>query len=97
MMYLAAEPALFIGLVLLLGLAVDSFLNVVIHRLPRMMEAEWQAQCAERQTAAVVAIAVLDHHQFETAPAEVAHGAARARDRADHPESRASRLLFAGQ
>ena len=31
----------------LLGLCVGSFLNVVIHRLPKMMEMEWQAQCAE--------------------------------------------------
>ena len=31
----------------LLGLCVGSFLNVVIHRLPRMMELEWQAQCAD--------------------------------------------------
>ena len=31
----------------LLGLCVGSFLNVVIHRLPKMMEQEWQAQCAE--------------------------------------------------
>jgi leader peptidase (prepilin peptidase)/N-methyltransferase len=31
----------------LLGLCVGSFLNVVIHRLPKMMEHEWQAQCAE--------------------------------------------------
>lgn len=31
----------------LLGLCVGSFLNVVIHRLPKMMELEWQAQCAE--------------------------------------------------
>jgi leader peptidase (prepilin peptidase) / N-methyltransferase len=28
-------------------LVVGSFLNVVIHRLPRMMENEWRAQCAE--------------------------------------------------
>lgn len=32
-----------------LGLVVGSFLNVVIHRLPRMLEAEWRAQCAEIQ------------------------------------------------
>lgn len=44
---LQAEPALFAGLVFVLGLLVGSFLNVVIHRLPKMMEAEWQAQCAE--------------------------------------------------
>ena len=30
-----------------LGLAVGSFLNVVIHRLPRMLQSEWKAQCAE--------------------------------------------------
>ena len=31
----------------LLGLIIGSFLNVVIHRLPVMMEQEWQAHCAE--------------------------------------------------
>lgn len=31
----------------LLGLCVGSFLNVVIHRLPKMMEQDWQTQCAE--------------------------------------------------
>lgn len=31
----------------LFGLCVGSFLNVVIHRLPKMMEREWHAQCAE--------------------------------------------------
>jgi len=30
-----------------LGLLVGSFLNVVIHRLPKIMEAEWRAECAE--------------------------------------------------
>lgn len=31
----------------LLGLCVGSFLNVVVHRLPKIMESEWHAQCAE--------------------------------------------------
>ncbi|MCX7157571.1 MAG: A24 family peptidase [Rhodocyclales bacterium] len=31
----------------LIGLIVGSFLNVVIHRLPIMMERDWTAQCAE--------------------------------------------------
>ncbi len=38
-----ASP-IFMGLI---GLAAGSFLNVVIHRLPRMMEQEWRTQCAE--------------------------------------------------
>lgn len=31
----------------LMGLVVGSFLNVVIHRLPKMMERDWMCQCAE--------------------------------------------------
>ncbi len=30
-----------------LGLLIGSFLNVVIHRLPLMLEAQWKAECAE--------------------------------------------------
>ncbi|THF63621.1 prepilin peptidase [Pseudothauera nasutitermitis] len=41
------QPLAFTVLAALLGLFVGSFLNVVIHRLPRMMEREWQAQAAE--------------------------------------------------
>lgn len=44
---LAASPALFIVTAALVGLMVGSFLNVVIHRLPIMMEREWRSQCAE--------------------------------------------------
>jgi leader peptidase (prepilin peptidase)/N-methyltransferase len=36
-----------VALALVFGLAVGSFLNVVIHRLPIMMERDWLAQCAE--------------------------------------------------
>jgi leader peptidase (prepilin peptidase)/N-methyltransferase len=52
--YLAASPALFALVAGLFGLIVGSFLNVVIHRLPIMMERAWRAQCAELlgQTAA---------------------------------------------
>ncbi|MCG8033189.1 MAG: prepilin peptidase, partial [Candidatus Thiodiazotropha endolucinida] len=31
----------------LLGLVVGSFLNVVILRLPKMMENQWRSDCAE--------------------------------------------------
>jgi leader peptidase (prepilin peptidase) / N-methyltransferase len=44
---LSASPIFFIGAVLLLGLLVGSFLNVVIYRVPVMLEREWQQQCAE--------------------------------------------------
>ncbi|MGQ9685185.1 MAG: prepilin peptidase [Thiobacillaceae bacterium] len=40
-------PELWTPAAVVLGLLVGSFLNVVIHRLPRMLEREWQAQCAE--------------------------------------------------
>ena len=42
-----ASPPVFFPAAVMLGLVVGSFLNVVIHRLPRMMEREWQVQCAE--------------------------------------------------
>lgn len=38
------SPGFFTGTVFVAGLLVGSFLNVVIHRLPIMMEREWQAQ-----------------------------------------------------
>ena len=38
---------LFYGLVIFTGLSVGSFLNVVIYRLPLMMEKEWRQQCTE--------------------------------------------------
>lgn len=44
---LQGAPYLFSLLITLLGLLVGSFLNVVIYRLPLMMEREWQAQCDE--------------------------------------------------
>ena len=44
---LASSPAFFIGTCLVLGLIIGSFLNVVIHRVPIMMERQWREQCAE--------------------------------------------------
>lgn len=43
----ALSPLLASGLLAVLGLLVGSFLNVVIYRLPVMMQAQWQAECAE--------------------------------------------------
>ena len=44
---LLESPALASAVAGILGLLVGSFLNVVIHRLPRMMERDWHLQCAE--------------------------------------------------
>jgi leader peptidase (prepilin peptidase) / N-methyltransferase len=44
---LAGSPVAWIVFVLVIGLLVGSFLNVVIHRLPIMMDREWKAQAEE--------------------------------------------------
>lgn len=46
---LSENPALFIGLSIVFGLMVGSFLNVVIYRLPKIMEREWHNNCLELQ------------------------------------------------
>lgn len=45
--YLAANPIAFAALSAALGLILGSFLNVVIHRLPKMLERQWRNECAE--------------------------------------------------
>jgi leader peptidase (prepilin peptidase) / N-methyltransferase len=47
---LTQSPAAFIAVALVLGLVVGSFLNVVIYRLPIILERQWQAQCAQLST-----------------------------------------------
>jgi leader peptidase (prepilin peptidase) / N-methyltransferase len=46
---LRTEHTLFVAFSVIFGLMVGSFLNVVIHRLPKMMEREWHANCLELQ------------------------------------------------
>jgi len=46
-MMLLVNPYAAVAIALVVGLCVGSFLNVVVHRLPRMMERDWRAQCAE--------------------------------------------------
>lgn len=44
---LQAYPLFGLACALVLGLLVGSFLNVVIYRLPKMMERDWEAQCKD--------------------------------------------------
>jgi leader peptidase (prepilin peptidase)/N-methyltransferase len=41
------NPALFIAVVALMSLMIGSFLNVVIHRMPKIIERQWRAEVAE--------------------------------------------------
>ena len=46
-----AAPAIFIAIAFAFALMIGSFLNVVIYRLPIMMQREWRDQCEELQDA----------------------------------------------
>ncbi|WP_188008787.1 prepilin peptidase [Grimontia hollisae] len=43
--WLFDSPGLYVFLASLFGLIVGSFLNVVIYRLPKMMESQWRQEC----------------------------------------------------
>ena len=45
--FLTYFPLPFIVGCVILGLIIGSFLNVVIYRLPKMLDRQWRAQCAE--------------------------------------------------
>lgn len=45
--FFASYPLALLLFTLVLGLLIGSFLNVVIYRYPKMMEAEWREQCHE--------------------------------------------------
>lgn len=62
---LALSPVLTIVLAAILGLLVGSFLNVVIYRLPLMLQREWHGQCCEYLQ--------LDANKIGSAPAASEH------------------------
>ena len=51
-------------LAVVFGLAIGSFLNVVIHRLPKMMERQWRADCAQLDAAVATAPAVTERYNL---------------------------------
>ncbi len=57
-----AQPGWLASCLLLLGLVVGSFLNVVVYRLPLMMQAQWRRECCE----------LLAHPVAEAAPLSLA-------------------------
>jgi len=60
----SANPAWFAGSVFVLGLLIGSFLNVVIYRLPIMLERQWRADAA----AALATDPVLDDQPHARGP-----------------------------
>ncbi len=44
---ISANPVMLVAAGVLLGLLVGSFLNVVVYRIPVMMQRDWKAQCYE--------------------------------------------------
>jgi leader peptidase (prepilin peptidase)/N-methyltransferase len=61
------EPAMLALVCTLVGLLVGSFLNVVIHRLPKMLERDWDAQAAD----------LLEQHALAGAAAKLRGDASR--------------------
>ena len=58
--FVTYNPAFFAGSVFLLGLIVGSFLNVVIYRLPVILEREWRNQALEVLTASPATCSPVD-------------------------------------
>jgi leader peptidase (prepilin peptidase)/N-methyltransferase len=52
---LALSPAAGVVVAALLGLIVGSFLNVVIYRLPLILERQWRAECAQSEASSLAA------------------------------------------
>jgi len=45
--FLQTQPVFFTFAMTMLGMCIGSFLNVVIYRLPKMMQQDWHEQCCE--------------------------------------------------
>nr|WP_314878111.1 A24 family peptidase [uncultured Pseudomonas sp.] len=60
--FLTAQPGYFICLATLLGLLVGSFINVLVHRLPIMLERQWQREAQD-----VLELPNAEHARFDLA------------------------------
>ncbi|HYL71641.1 MAG TPA: prepilin peptidase [Candidatus Dormibacteraeota bacterium] len=94
---LADSPAVFTGFCLVLGLAVGSFLNVVIYRLPIMLERSWRAQCAESYADVAATLPAAAPERFNLVVPRSACPACRAPISAWHNVPLLSYLLLRGR
>jgi leader peptidase (prepilin peptidase)/N-methyltransferase len=76
---MAPETWLSPAVLALLGLCVGSFLNVVAHRLPKVLERQWWLDVAEHQLGDAAAWRRVSGHQAD-APTTFAHSAKTIRD-----------------
>jgi leader peptidase (prepilin peptidase)/N-methyltransferase len=66
------EPAVALPAAAVIGLCVGSFLNVVIHRLPRMMERDWREQTVEYLERASLSDAVAKFREWSAGTPDAA-------------------------
>jgi leader peptidase (prepilin peptidase) / N-methyltransferase len=64
---LNSEPLLLVCLLLIIGLMIGSFINVVAYRLPIMMESRWRSECCElleleRESSEQLTLAIPNSH-----------------------------------
>lgn len=59
------SPIIFYVTITLFGLVIGSFLNVVIYRLPKMLENEWRCECREFLKDELKPVAKKDHKEPE--------------------------------
>lgn len=63
-----SNPLVLLSIVCMLGLIIGSFLNVVIHRLPIMLEKTWRSQCEEFLQPKQLAKTPDDKESIDSAP-----------------------------
>ena len=87
------DPVLATVVAAVAGLCVGSFLNVVIHRLPKMLERGWEAQCAELRGETVASGGRLQPRRAALGVPHVRHADHRAREHPGRVVARARRQM----
>jgi len=71
--YFAAQPAVLMAIAFMFGLIVGSFLNVVIYRLPIMLDRGWRQQCQELLATTPGSTAVEERFDLAHPPSRCPH------------------------